>query len=70
MIDGVFPDVIPLERVMQQVDDAAEALSFEKANIYTKAQIRLGTDRLLKPVLLPYRVAKSSRGYTHYVLVE
>lgn len=51
---------------LTQLDDTAEAVSFEQVNIYTSKPLRLGKERVLHQVALPYRVAQSSRAYTHY----
>lgn len=55
---------------LTQLDDTAEAVSFEQVNIYTSKPLRLGRERVLHQVALPYRVAQSSRGYTYYQRVQ
>lgn len=56
----------PLDGTLQVMDDCGEKLSFEKVNVYSRKNMRLGTDRILRHVVLPYRLARSSRGYTLY----
>lgn len=66
IIDGTVPDTFALDSFMTQLDDTGDDLSFEKANIYSKKRIRLGKERVLKHVVLPYRLRQSSRGYSYY----
>ncbi|GAB4443255.1 MAG: hypothetical protein Kow00120_12500 [Anaerolineae bacterium] len=66
VITGEAAAGFAVESVMQQLDDCGESLTFEKANIYTSATIRLGKERVLHHTVLPYRVAASSRAYTLY----
>ena len=47
-------------------DDCGDNLSFDEVNIYSNKSLRLGTHRVLHTVILPYRMARSSRGYTLY----
>ncbi|NLG98851.1 MAG: hypothetical protein GX491_15950 [Chloroflexi bacterium] len=51
---------------LQLLDDCSPDLTFEKANIYSGKSIRLGKERILRSIVLPYRVAKSSRSFTLY----
>jgi hypothetical protein len=55
-----------LHGTLQMLDDCGPAMTFDHANIYDKKRIRLGTERLLRHVVLPYRLARSSRGYSLY----
>lgn len=66
-LDGTLPDDFRFDSVPQQVDDTSAALTFKRANIYSGEKITLGKERLLHPVLLPYRRISSSRAYTLYV---
>lgn len=66
IIDGETPASFPVQSMMQQLDDCARSLTFDKANIYTRARITLGKDRVLRHTILPYKVAASSRSYTLY----
>ena len=56
----------PLDGTLQVMDDCGSNLSFDEVNIYSNKNMRLGTHRILRPVILPYRMARSSRGYTLY----
>ena len=58
-------DSFPLG-MLQQLDDFGPKITYEHANIYSGKSMRLGTHRILRPVILPYRTARSSRGYTLY----
>lgn len=66
LIDDQPPVRFPVESVMQQLDDCTESMTFDKANIYDKATVRLGKERLLRHAILPFRVVASSRSYTLY----
>ena len=61
-LEGQFP----LDGTLQIMDDCSPKLSFEQVNIYTSKTIRLGKDRILHHVILPYRLTQSSRGYSLY----
>lgn len=55
--------------LIQRLDDWGAPLTFDKANIYNRnsgSSIRLGQERVRKDVILPYRLGRSSRGYTLY----
>jgi hypothetical protein len=62
---GKLPATIPLG-VIQVMDDWGESLTFAKVNIYTGDKITLGKDRVRKSVVLPYRLVRSSKGYSLY----
>jgi hypothetical protein len=51
---------------LQLLDDCSSELTFEKANIYNGKNLRMGKDRILRSIVLPYRVQKSSRSFTLY----
>jgi len=53
--------------ILQYLDDVGERATFAALNTYDPARATLGRDRVLVPVLLPYRQVGSSRGYTSYV---
>ena len=56
----------PLDGTLQVMDDCGNKLSFEEIDIYSNKNIRLGIGRIRRSVILPYRLARSSRGYTLY----
>lgn len=63
-IEGAFP-----LGILQMVDDCGASLTFDKANVYAgsrKSQIKVGRDRIFHHVVLPYRQARFSRGFTLY----
>jgi len=41
-------------------------MTFDHADIYSAKRITLGKERILRHVVLPYRLARSSRGYSLY----
>lgn len=60
-VNGAFP-----LGTLQLVDDFGPTMTFEHADIYNSKGIRLGKERVLHHIVLPYRVARSSRGFTLY----
>ena len=67
-VDGVLPEQFAVAAVMTQLDDAGDRLTFSKASIYSGERITLGKERVLRHVILPYKLVASSRGYSHYEL--
>ena len=68
----IFTRLVPntssftLDGVVQLMDDCASHLTFEHVDIYNAKSMRLGKDRILHHVILPYRLAQSSRGFSLY----
>ncbi len=56
--------------VMQALDDCGATATFEKINIYSGKSMSLGKERILRNVVLPYRLVRSSRTYTLYERFE
>jgi hypothetical protein len=52
--------------LMQYLDDMGEKATFESVSSFDNAGARLGKDRVIKSVFLPYQMRTSSRGYTWY----
>jgi hypothetical protein len=52
--------------VIQLMDDWGEALTFEKVNVYSDAKITIPKDRVRRSVVFPYRLSRSSRGFSYY----
>lgn len=52
--------------IIQQLDDCDASLTFEKADIYSGKNIRLGKERVLRHIVLPYRLVRSSKGFSYY----
>lgn len=59
-------DQIPLHGTLQIMDDCGPETTFEQVDVYSAKPLRLGKDRILRHVVLPYRVERSSRSYTLY----
>lgn len=57
-----------LDGTMQLLDDCGPKMTFAHADIFSDK--RLGVNqpngRILRPIILPYRMVRSSRGYTLY----
>jgi hypothetical protein len=63
------PAAFPLG-VIQLMDDWGKALTFEKVNVYSDAKITIPKDRVRHQVVFPYRLARSSRGFSYYELSQ
>lgn len=63
-------DTFAMNGTLQMLDDCGPAMTFEHADIYSSKRIALGKERLLRHVVLPYRLARSSRGYSLYQRVQ
>jgi|SRR5579884_3156393 len=71
-LDGMetnHTDVMP-GYTLQLLDDCSPKLTFAKANIYTNDTIALGKERVLRHILLPYRLTRSSQSFTLYQLTQ
>ena len=66
MVNGDPTQPFLADGIIQQLDDCDSSLTFEKADIYSGKNIRLGKERVLCHVVLPYRPVRSSRGFTLY----
>lgn len=52
--------------IMQYLDDMGPKTSFESVNTFDDTGVRLGRDRVMKSVFIPYHQISSSRGYTWF----
>lgn len=43
---------------------------FDRISTYGKRTVSLGKHRILVPTLLPYRLIRSGRGFSHYRRIE
>lgn len=64
-ISGFSPNSFPVG-LLQPLDDWGPNLTWDKVNIYVEEKISLGTDRVRKVIILPYRLVQSSRGFSYY----
>ncbi len=55
-----------IDGTLQMMDDCGSTMTFEHADIYSPKRISLGKERVIRHVVLPYRLAQSSRGYSRY----
>ncbi|HLY30930.1 MAG TPA: hypothetical protein VKQ36_07870 [Ktedonobacterales bacterium] len=55
-----------MQGTLQMLDDCGPTMTFDHADIYSTKRITLGKERVLRHVVLPYRLARSSRGYSFY----
>lgn len=51
---------------LQMLDDCSAKLSFEQVNIFSGKRMTLGKDRIVRHVVLPFRMTRSSRGFSLY----
>lgn len=59
-------DHFPFTGVLQMLDDCAPSLTFDRANVYSQERVSLGKERVLRHIVLPYRIARSSKSFTLY----
>ncbi len=51
---------------LQVLDDCDRSLTFQRANIYSHERITIGKERILRHVVLPYQLTRSSKSYSWY----
>jgi hypothetical protein len=51
---------------LQLLDDCGPTMTFEHADIYSGKRITLGKERILRHVVLPYQLTRSSRAFSLY----
>lgn len=59
-----------VDGLLQMLDDCGPKMTFEHANIYSGKGIKLGKERILHHVVLPYRLMQSSKGYSYYQRID
>jgi hypothetical protein len=65
-VNGETPRAFHADGIIQQLDDCDASLTFEKANIYSGKRIRLGKERVLRHIVLPYQLVRSSKSFSYY----
>jgi len=74
-IDEEFTDLNPdegepfyINGMLQMLDDCGPKMTFEHADVYSKKNVALNKSngRILRTVILPYHLKKSSRGFSLY----
>jgi hypothetical protein len=70
VVDGAPDRPFLADGVIQQLDDCDPSLTFEKADIYSGKRIRLGKERVLRHVVLPYRLVSSSKSFSYYERID
>jgi hypothetical protein len=70
VVDGDPNRPFLAEGVIQQLDDCDPSLTFEKADIYSGKNVGLGKERVLRHVVLPYRLVRSSKSFSLYERIE
>jgi hypothetical protein len=51
---------------LQMLDDCGPKMTFDHADIYNSKRITLGKERILRHIVLPYQLTRSSRGFSLY----
>ena len=59
-----------VDGLLQMLDDCGPKMTFAQADIYSDKRITLGKERILHHVVLPYRLVRSSKGYSYYERIE
>ncbi len=59
-------ETFPAAGILQVMDDCAPHLTFDHVDIYSNKNMKVGKDRLLHPLVFPYRLARTSRSFTLY----
>ncbi|WP_110518347.1 hypothetical protein [Herpetosiphon llansteffanensis] len=60
-----------IQGTLQLLDDCGKKLSWEHVNIYSEKSIKIDNDeRILRPIVLPYTLTRSSYRYTVYTRIE
>lgn len=68
IVIGETLQTFALDALLIQLDDTSDKLPFDAVNIYSSKSLKLGKERVLHHVALPYRLIQSSRGYSYYAL--
>lgn len=55
---------------LQTLDDCTPSLTFARANIYSGEKVRPGKDRLTRNIVVPYRLARSSKSFSLYERID
>ncbi|MEM7537534.1 MAG: hypothetical protein AAF639_35520 [Chloroflexota bacterium] len=59
-----------IQGTLQIMDDCSNKLTFEQVDIYSDKGITIGKDRLLRHIVVPYKIERSSRSYTLYQRID
>jgi hypothetical protein len=59
-----------VDGTIQILDDYGPSITFERADITSGVRITPGKDRVLRPIVLPCRLVRSSRAFTLYQCIE
>lgn len=51
---------------LQMLDDCGQSLTFQRANIYSAERVTLTKERVVRHIVLPYQLLRSSRSYSWY----
>jgi len=66
VVNGAPDQSFLADGIIQQLDDCDPGLTFEKVDVYSGRGIKLGKERVLRHVVLPYRLIRSSKSFSCY----
>lgn len=66
LVVTVEQTTFPVDGTLQLLDDCSPELDFDKANIYSRLPVKLGKERVIRNIVIPYRPICSSRSFTLY----
>ena len=67
-VDG--QNIFDCRGIVQMLDDCGPSMTFDHANIYSNSKVRLGHERVLNHVVLPYSLTRSSKSYSLYERID
>ncbi len=63
-------DTWHIQSQLQHLDDCDDEMTFEQADIYSGKNVRVGKERHTFLAMLPYRLLRSSRGFSDYARLD
>ncbi|MEI6044881.1 MAG: hypothetical protein WCS37_11055 [Chloroflexota bacterium] len=66
LLNGLTQDSFQLDGLLQMMDDCGPHLQFAHVNVFDSKALQVGKDRILRTVVLPYRLERSSQRYQLY----
>jgi len=55
---------------LQMLDDCGPKMTFDHVDIYSGKRITLGKERILRHIVIPYQLTRSSRGFSLYERID
>ncbi len=70
VVDGDHNRPFLADGIVQQLDDCDPSLTFDKADAYSGKGVKLGKERVVRHIVLPYRLVRSSKSFSLYERIE